>query len=153
MINMLIIISMILNESITYLFSEISNPFWNNLDKSMKEIGLHSGQVFVLISLWETDGQSQVDLAAGLNISPASVNKMVKSLASGNFVKLIRSEDDSRFVHVYLTDKGKQIRTQVEEQWLTLEKETFSLLTDVEKLILTQILGKLRLSLIEKKES
>lgn len=136
------------DKSLTYLFSEVSTFFWVSLDKSMKEIGLHSGQVFILLLLWDNDGQSQVDLASGLNVTPASINKMVKSLASNDFVKLKRNDADNRFVNVFLTEKGAGIKPKVEEQWEKLETDAFATLTEVERLILFQVLGKLRQNLI-----
>lgn len=139
--------------SLTFQFSEVTTFFWVSLDKSMKEIGLHSGQIFILFLLWKKDGQSQVDLASGLNVSPAAVNKMVKSLASSDFVKLKRSEEDNRFVRVFLTKKGTEIREKVEEQWQKLENDSFSVLTEVERLILFQIFEKLRQNLISSDDS
>lgn len=138
--------------SLISLFSEITNQFWNSLEKSMNEAGLHSGQVFILISLWKEDGQIQIDLAKALNLSPPTINKMVKSLSGNGFVFTRRSKNDARKVRVFLTEKGKSIRLQVEKSWLHLENEFFAPLTDTEKLIVEQIFSKLRDSLIIKAE-
>ena len=147
------IIIMKFNDSLTFVFSEVSTFFWVRLDKAMKEIGLHSGQIFILILLWENDGQSQIELASGLNVSPASVNKMVKSLAANDFVKLVRNEKDARVVNVFLSKKGAGVRENVERQWLNLETDAFSTLTETEKLILFQILDKLRQNLVLQEKS
>lgn len=139
--------------NINYKFSEITNDFWLKLEKSMNEIGLHSGQIFILISLWSEDGQSQIDLSKKLKSTPPTIHKMIKSLRKNNFVRVKRDKKDARIVRVFLTDKGNDIRTQVEDQWIKLEIEFFSPLTETEKLILFQITDKLKENLIEKVET
>ncbi len=136
--------------TLNYLFSEITNHFWVNLEQTMTEIGLHSGQIFVLISLWNNDEQTQVELAGKLNLSPPTINKMVKSLSNNGFVKTRRSKTDARKVRVVLTDKGREIKIDVEEQWEKLDHTFFSSLSETEKLIIQQIFGKLKEHLITK---
>ena len=64
--------------TITYLLTPISNAYWAKLEKSMNEINLHSGQVFVLVALWKQDGQSQIELSKNMNVAPPTVNKCKK---------------------------------------------------------------------------
>lgn len=136
--------------SLNYLFSEITNMFWINLEQSMRQAGLHSGQIFVLISLWNEDGQTQIDLSRKLNLTPPTINKMIKSLSNSGFISTRRSKTDARKVRVCLSDKGKEVRVKVEEQWQGLENHFFSPLTETEKLILQQVFGKLKKELITK---
>lgn len=140
------------NNSLILLFSDVTNAFWVKLDKSMKEIGLHSGQVFILISLWENDGQSQIELAKNLNLSPPTINKMIKSLGNNGFVTTRRGIADGRIVRVFLTEKGTEIKGPVEAQWHRLEAQSFAALTDTEKLMLYQLFQKLRGSLVSGNE-
>ncbi len=113
-----------IGNTITYLLTPVSNAYWANLEKAMNEINLHSGQVFVLISLWKQDGQSQIELSKNLNLAPPTVNKMVKSLVESSFVRSQRGKTDTRIVRVFLTDKGNEIKSLIEEQWLKLEIQT-----------------------------
>lgn len=137
-----------LENTINYLLTPITNAYWANLEKAMNAIELHSGQVFVLISLWENDGQSQVELAANLNVSPPTVNKMVKGLAQSDFVKLQNDKQDGRVVRVFLTKKGLEIRQAVEEQWRKLEEQIFTNFSETEKLIVFQLFEKLKNNLL-----
>lgn len=146
----ILINQMNIESSLNYLFSVITNQFWVKLELSMRNIGLHSGQIFVLISLWSEDGQTQIDLSKKLNLTPPTINKMIKSLKSRGFVSSRRSKNDARKVRVFLTAKGAGIRSQVEEQWQNLESDFFSSLTETEKLILQQIFHKLKDPLILK---
>ncbi|MDQ3180930.1 MAG: MarR family transcriptional regulator [Acidobacteriota bacterium] len=136
-----------IENTLTYLLTPISNAYWSNLEKAMNEIKLHSGQVFVLISLWKQDGQSQIELSKNLGLTPPTVNKMVKSLNESGFVISQRGKTDTRIVRVFLTNKGIQIRNLIEEQWLKLETQTLQNFTETEKLILFQLFKQLRTNL------
>ena len=133
-----------IEKSLTYILTPVSNAYWANLEKAVSEINLHSGQVFVLISLWNEDGQSQVELARNLKLAPPTVNKMVKSLNENGFVSFQRGNFDSRVVRVFLTDEGREIKSLVEEQWLKLETQILANFTETEKLILFQLFSKLK---------
>ena len=130
--------------SLTYLFTQVSNNFRNQLQKQMNTIGLHSGQVFILFSLWETDGQSQIELVKNLNLTAPTINKMVNSLLKNGFVKCEKSDEDGRVLKVFLTEKGLKSKESVDELILNSEQNFFAVLNETEKLILAQILGKLK---------
>lgn len=129
--------------SITYSFTQLSNNFRYNFDLKMNEADLHGGQVFILISLWNQDRQSQVDLATNLNLSAPTVNKMVKSLIERDFVECVKCENDGRVVRVHLTRKGIEYQKQVKEKYSEFETDFFANLNETEKLILSQIFEKL----------
>lgn len=133
-----------IENSLTYLFTQISTAHQNILQKAMNEIGLQRGQVFVLISLWKTDGQSQIDLVNHLNLTAPTINKMVGSLIKNGFVECKKCSQDGRMMRVYLTEKSVQIKSAVEEQWQKSEKQTFKFLTETEKLIFIQLFGKMK---------
>lgn len=136
-----------IENSVTYLLTKVSVAYRNLLQSAMNELGLHGGQIFVLISLWESDGQSQIDLVKNLELASPTVNRMIASLERNGFVERRKCGSDGRIARVYLTAKGVQAEIPVENQWTKLEAETLSNLTETEKLILQQIFGKLRDSL------
>ncbi len=134
-------------ETITFELMQISTAYRTNLQKAMNAINLHSGQIFVLIALWKTDGQSQIEMAKKLSLAAPTINKMIKSLEKNNFVESRRCGVDSRMVRVYLTDKGKQYESPAIERWSNLETQMFSNLTETEKLIFSQLFDKLKANL------
>lgn len=133
-----------IENTLTYLLTPVSNAYWSNLEKAMNEIQLHSGQVFVLITLWKQDGQSQIEISKNLNLAPPTVNKMVKNLIENGFVKSQRGKKDSRLVRIFLTEQGNDCKNLIENQWSELEARTLSNFTETEKLILFQLFGKLK---------
>ena len=137
-----------IENSLTYLFTQVSTAYRNQLQKQMNVIDLHSGQIFILFSLWEKDGKSQIELVRDLNLTPPTIYKMVDSLMRNGFVKSEKCTEDGRLMRVYLTDKGRQSKDAVETQLIFLEEDFFSVINQTEKLILMQILGKLKDGLI-----
>jgi len=129
-------------KTLNYLIADLTAIHKNELEKRLVKYELHSGQIFILFELWNTDGQSQITLAKNLNLSPPTINKLVKGLASGNFVELRRLTTDTRIVEVYLTKKGLEIKPEIEKIWIELEDKLTLNLTDTEKLIFMQILEK-----------
>lgn len=110
----------------------------------MATIGLHAGQAFVLIELWKKNGLRQADIAARLNLAAPTVSKMVKALVEINLVHVRKGEVDGRSTRVFLTEKGLAIRAEVETQWHELEEDTLENLSETERLVLFDLLGKLR---------
>ena len=133
-----------MKDSLSSLFAQITNVYRTNLEKFMNEIGLHSGQVFVLYSLWENDGQSQAELVRSLQVSPPTINNMVSRMEKAEFVRLKKCESDGRLMRVFLLEKGFQIKSQVEEKWSKLEEIMFSDLSEAEKMMLSLLLNKIK---------
>ncbi len=110
---------------LSFSFASLTNSFRTGLDGAMNEVGLHGGQVFILVSLWNKDGQNQMNLAQNLKLAPPTINKMVKSLTENDFVSCQRCGTDGRMVRVYLTDKGREHEDIVNEQWQKFEEASF----------------------------
>ena len=132
-----------IEESVSYLLARLTIAHRYLLEKSVKQIGLHSGQVFVLMELWKQDGQRQVDLAEKLNLAAPTVNKILGGLLEGDYVSRERYEDDARSTRIFLTDKGDQAKALVEEKWLEIEEQTILGMSSTECLIFKQLLQKL----------
>ena len=131
------------NETLPFLFAQISTYYKVEIEKQLNEFNLHAGQVFILFELWKTDGLSQIQISNSLRLSPPTINKMVKSLIKNGFVATAVCQSDGRVVEVYLTPKGAAIRPQVEEKWRKLEEKLVGNLTATEQLVLSQLFGKL----------
>ena len=131
-------------DTVTYRLARVTTAYRNALERHLANVGLHGGQVFVLIELWRQDGIRQVDIAARLNLSAPTINKILKGLSEINLIKTSREKDDARSTRVFLSEKGRKIRAEVADEWLELESEYLSTLTETERLILPDLLGKLQ---------
>ena len=132
-----------IEESVSYLLAKLTIAHRNLLEKAVKQVGLHSGQVFVLMELWKQDGQRQVDLAEKLNLAAPTVNKILGGLLEGDFVTRERYEDDGRSTRIFLTDKGENAKVLVEQKWSEIEEQTIMGMSSTESLIFKQLLQKL----------
>jgi MarR family transcriptional regulator, organic hydroperoxide resistance regulator len=130
-------------DTAAFLLAKATVSHKNAVQKYTSSVGLHSGQVFVMMELWKTDGQRQIDLAARLNLTPPTVNKILGGLLENDFVTRARYEDDARSTRIFLTQKGKDIREALEQVWDELEDQTLAGLTDTEALMFKQLLRKL----------
>ena len=132
-----------IEDSVSYLLAKLTISHRNLLEKSVTEVGLHSGQVFVMMELWKKDGQRQVDLAEKLNLAPPTVNKILGGLLEADFVKRAKYEDDARSTRIFLTETGKAVKEALEEKWTEIEVQTVEGMTQTEALILKQLLQKM----------
>ena len=130
-------------DTVSYLLSRLTTAHRNLLEKSVQEIGLHSGQVFILLELWKHDKQRQVDLAEKLNLAPPTVNKILGGMLEADLVTRERFDNDARSTRIVLTQKGRDVRPLLEEKWADIEQQTVMGLTDTEALILKQLMAKL----------
>jgi len=131
-------------DTVTYRLARVTTAYRNALERHLSVAGLHGGQVFVLFELWKQDGLRQVDIADRLNLAAPTITKILKGLGEINLITRSRERDDARSTRIFLTDKGRNIRSEVAEQWLELESEYLKGLTDTERLILPDLLGKLQ---------
>jgi DNA-binding MarR family transcriptional regulator len=130
-------------DSTLYLLGQISTFYKVHLDKKMKEINLHGGQIFVLLCLFKNDGLSQIQLANELNLSAPTVHKMIKSLSESDFLYSSQSLEDSRQIRVFLTQKGIDIKESIFQKLREFEDQIIKDFTETEKLILQQLCRKL----------
>lgn len=133
-----------IENTVSFVLSKVATAFRNSVERSMAGIGLHGGQVFILLELWKMDGLRQVDLAARLNVAPPTINKMVKGMIDSGLVSRSRLEDDARSTRIFLTRIGNEMRETVEAQWHELEERSVEGLTEAERLILFELLTKIR---------
>jgi DNA-binding MarR family transcriptional regulator len=134
------------DDTVSYMLAKVTTAFRSELERQLGPVGLHGGQVFVLLELWRQDGLRQVDIASRLDVAAPTVNKMLKGLLEINLISIDRADDDRRARRIFLTDMGYAIREDVERQWIELEGECLKPLTAAERLIFYDLLSKIRAS-------
>jgi DNA-binding MarR family transcriptional regulator len=131
-------------DTVSYLLARVATAFRKSLERSMGRIGLHGGQIFVILELGKKDGLRQVDIASSLDISPPTVNKMIKGMLEMGVIDRLRIDDDARSTRIFLTPRGRAMWKEIEGEWIELEEECLSALTETERLVLFDLLKKLR---------
>jgi DNA-binding MarR family transcriptional regulator len=88
----------------------------NRIRPGMTEIGLSPGQPKVLRYLSQTDCCMQKDIAAALDIEPATVSQILSNMEQDGLVKRSGCAERKRADSVTITEKGMEAY----EKWLKL---------------------------------
>lgn len=113
----------------------------------VEPLGLYRGQPRLLRALWREEGQSLGELAEILSVQPATVTKMVQRLEKNGFVLRKTDSEDQRIIRLYLTDKGKNVRNDVEAVTKTVRAKAYRGLSSEELVILKRLLLQVRQNL------
>jgi DNA-binding MarR family transcriptional regulator len=132
---------LIMKDTISFLLASICKSHRTLADEMLKkECGLHVGQEMLLHILWQSNGISQSDLANKLEIQQATITKSIKRMEERGFVNREKDANDSRVSRVFLTENGINLQNNVEETWNKLENKTVKEFTLEEKILLRQLL-------------
>jgi len=80
------------------------------------EVGLTMPQFFVLMMVDAKGSCRMSDLAKALSLNFGAATGIVDRLVRDDYLKRKRDEKDRRVVHIYLTDKGKNVIAKVQEK-------------------------------------
>lgn len=136
-------------ESIDFLLAQICRLHHARAHTLLETLGLYHGQPPMLRALWRQDGLTHSELATSMHVRPATMTKMVKRMEKAGFVERQSDPADHRVSRVYLTDAGRDVQTQVEQVWRTLEDETFAGFTMEERVLLRRFFLQVRENLLQ----
>ena len=129
--------------TIGQLLSQVCRMTGHRIRGHMEKIGLHRGQGFALIHLWNEEGVTQRDLSRGMHISPASITTMLQRMERDGWIERRRDEADQRVVRVFATTKAKGLRREAKRVFQEIEDELHAIYTQEECSMLRQLLAKL----------
>jgi DNA-binding MarR family transcriptional regulator len=132
------------NDSITHLLRQVMKLHRQSIHLLTRDFDVHPGQPPLLRHLAEKDGQSQKDLAALMQIAPATLTVMLKRMEKAGLVKRLADERDQRVIRVYLTEQGREAHTAVREALRALEVRCFEHFAEEEKELLRQMMLRMR---------
>ncbi len=115
---------------------------YSQLDK----YGLTMSQFGVLDALFHMGPLPQSDLGKNIFKSGGNITMVVDNLEKNGLVRRERSEKDRRVINVYLTDKGKDLFTEVLPVYIKGVEEEMNVLTTSEQEELGRLCVKLGIS-------
>jgi len=133
----------------SFLMMQIMRMHRNRVEAALAPLGLHVGQEIILMHLWEREGQTQSHLVEAIGVEPPTISKMLQRLEENGFVRRCPDRDDGRVTRVYLTEKGRKVRTKVVELWCSLEETMLAQLTETERTLLRRLLLQVHSNLVE----
>ena len=120
-------------EGLGHLLAHTCRLHYARVHERLEKIGLYRGQPPMLHALWEQEGLTHTELAAHLQISPATTTKMIQRMEKAGFIRRRPDPQDQRLSRVYLTESGRAVRSEVEAIWSDIEAETFAGFSTEEK--------------------
>lgn len=131
-------------ESLDFLLAQICHLHHSRAHTLLEAIGLYRGQPPVLKALWEQEGLTHTALAERLQVTPATITKMLQRMEKAGFIVRKPDAEDQRVSRVYLTEAGRAIQSQVQAVWQRMERETFDGFTQEERALLHRFLQQIR---------
>lgn len=131
-------------QSLDFLLAQVSRLHHYRVHELLDNLGLYRGQPPVLFELWKQDGLTHGELAQRLQITPATITRMIQRMEKAGFVQRRTDIADQRISRVYLTDAGQAVRAKVHAIWERLEVENFAGFSDEERVILRSFLARIR---------
>ena len=125
------------------IFTRASKLMRDAADQAMRRHGVRVGQNLLLEVLWETDVLTPGELADRLHIATPTVVKSATRMQASGLLTRRRDEHDARLVRLYLTDRGRSVRTAIETERDNLAKRATATLTDSERRALMRALAKI----------
>ncbi|GJM03593.1 MAG: MarR family transcriptional regulator [Rhodomicrobium sp.] len=83
--------------------------------QKLEPLGLTYPQYLVLIVLWETDGLTVSEIGERLMLDSGTLTPLIKRLENMEFVNRVRNKKDEREVQIWLTDKGREMRPDLQD--------------------------------------
>ncbi|MEU8431625.1 MarR family winged helix-turn-helix transcriptional regulator [Streptomyces sp. NPDC029216] len=108
----------------------------------LRDLGLHPGQEFVMMHLWDNGPVRQSELIKSVGLDPSTVTKMLQRLEQAGHVRRSPDPADRRASLVEATETSCGLLQQVREAWAELERQTLAGLDEAEGAELLRLLQK-----------
>ncbi len=126
------------------LLAQVCRLAGNRRRLRLERLGLHHAQGMLLFHLWHTDGISQRDLAAALQITPPTASNTLQRMERDGWIERRRDDEDQRVVRVYLTEKARDLHQDARASLRDFDREMGSVLSEAEQAALRTSLLKVR---------
>lgn len=121
------------NKGIQNLFVQLNRAYGSKCFGQMAALGLHPGQIPIIMLLAEHEDMSQKDIAEELHVKPPTVNVMVQRMEKSGIIGRRHDPDDQRVIRVFLTEKGRQMKECAARQVEKNEEYVLKGFTEAEK--------------------
>ena len=103
-----------LDEHLCFLMDVATRRITRFYNRRLREFGITYNHLFILTCLWEQEGLNAKDLSDLLVLDSSSLTGHLDRMERGGLV--VRREDpaDRRAVRVFLTEKGRRLRKELE---------------------------------------
>lgn len=93
-----------------YLVNHMARIFARGLTQRIRPLGLTTGTFPALLELWDTEGLTQKDLVARLDIEQATMAATLARMERDGLVIRRKDKGDARVQRVWLTERARALR-------------------------------------------
>lgn len=104
-------IESILEDHSCFWIGIISRKITKYYNRRLAPYGLTAQHFFILVYLWEKDGVTSKDIQDTLVLDSASLTGHIDRMEQAGFVKREHDPEDRRAIRIYLTEKGKEMKS------------------------------------------
>lgn len=106
-----------LNECLYFTASRLDRIITKMAEEEFSKCGLSPTAAYLLMVVYEDEGQSQKIIGEKLHLQPSTVTRVVDALVRK---ELLRKEVSGRTTFIFSTTKGKELEKGIEECWFAL---------------------------------
>ncbi|MEV7443256.1 MarR family winged helix-turn-helix transcriptional regulator [Streptomyces sp. NPDC091204] len=139
--------SAVLDGPVSHAISRVARLHRIAAGRALRDLGLHPGQEFLMMHLWDSGAVRQSELIKAVGLDPSTVTKMLQRLEQSGHVRRRPDPSDRRASLVEATDASCGLLVEVRRAWGELEHQTLEGLEDAERTELARLLGKVEASL------
>jgi DNA-binding MarR family transcriptional regulator len=96
-----------------YLVRDAHRAFQHVLEQRIAKFGVTRGQWYFLRVLWIEDGLTQRELSARVGMMEPTTAIALRSMEKSGLIRRVRSRDDKRRTHVWLTAEGRRMQNRL----------------------------------------
>jgi MarR family transcriptional regulator, organic hydroperoxide resistance regulator len=111
-----------LAEHLCFLMDVATRKITKFYNRRLRRFGITYNHLFILTCLWEQDGVNVKDLSKQLLLDSSSLTGHLDRLEKRGLVLRQNDPEDRRAVQVFLTEKGRQLKDQLEPIGLELKQ-------------------------------
>jgi DNA-binding MarR family transcriptional regulator len=131
-----------ISKTLGYLLVRVARAHRARAQDLLSQHGLHPGQEVLLMHLCDGGGLRHSELAEKLDVTAATVSRIVDRMEAGGLVRREGDGEDRRVSRVCLTPAGQRLIEPSEGVWAELERISFANLTADERRRLRRLLDK-----------
>ncbi|MFD3873800.1 MarR family winged helix-turn-helix transcriptional regulator [Streptomyces sp. NPDC058623] len=139
--------SAVLEGPVSHAISRVARLHRIAAGRALRDLGLHPGQEFLMMHLWDNGAVRQSELIKTVGLDPSTVTKMLQRLEHAGHVRRRPDPSDRRASLVEATDSSCGLLVEVRRAWGELERQTLDGLDGAERTELARLLGKVEATL------
>ena len=134
-------------ESVGFVVREVWRLFARCLQPRIAREGVSIGMWFVLRMLWDEDGMTQRELGERVGINGPTMVTALNAMERAGLVKRVHNQIDRRKINVFLTERGRKLKSKLWPMAAEVLELSLSGLTRSQVQSLNVMLAQIRLNL------